>query len=93
MNNKFHVSPDMFNKNTKNVYHPDSTRKLGHIIKDKHGNSTVQTTDDSQALLFTGNGNEFSAFSGMARNKRKKRREPTAWEQRMKRYHDNFDKY
>ena len=93
MSNKFHVSPDMFRKKTRNVYHPDSTRKLGHIIKDKHGNCIVQTTDDSQVVLFADDGNEFSVFSGMARNKRKKKREPTAWEQRMKKYHKNFDKY
>ena len=93
MSNKFHISPDLFDDNTKNVYHPHSTRKLGHIVKNKHGNSTVQTTDDCQALLSFNDDSEFSAFSGMARAKPKKKRELTPWEKRMKKYHNNFDKY
>ena len=90
MSNKFHISPDLFDDNAKNVYHPHSTRKLGRIVKDKHGNSTVQTTDDNQTSLFSDEDNEFSIFSGMARTKRQKKREPTPWEQRMKKYHNNL---
>ena len=56
---KFHVSPDLFNGDITNIYHPDSIRKLGHIVKDKYGNSTVQTTDDGQVALFADEGSEF----------------------------------